>query len=212
VSGAPTGGNWFLAFKANGSVNQIADLRHGAPAAIRWYHLDDYHVTLAFFGRVAPEAVSRIAGRVVMNPAQQIAGTVGKPLLLPTARRFSALAFSIESAELRKAITGRRDQWMELAGLPPESRDALPHLTFARPDRRASATQLRAIRSWMETLSPPQSLTLSFEGPMLFTRAPDGQGRAFRIEAPNNSHPERRPQAAVEGPRGIFDDATYQRL
>lgn len=183
MSGAPPGGNWFLAWKASGPLDRISGLCQHAPPAIRWYHPDDYHVTLAFFGRLAPDAVARVAKQLATGGSQQIGAAIGKPLLLPGARRFSALAFSIESAELRNAIAGQRDQWLKLAEVAPETRDPLPHLTFARPDRRARPPQLRAIREWMETLSLPNERVFSFEGPALFTRDPGGQGRAFRIVA-----------------------------
>lgn len=181
MSDAATGGNWFLGWKPGGPLDWIADLRRGAPHAIRWLQPEDCHVTLAFFGRLSGEKVGEICERLAATAPQQTPATIGKPLLLPNARRFSALAFSIESEALRNAIAEQRDPWMTLADRPPEHRDPLPHLTFARPDRRASSAQLRAIRNWMDELNPPRDSAAAFEGPMLFTWADDRTQRQFKV-------------------------------
>jgi len=183
VSDAPAGGNWFLGWKPSGPLDWIADLRHGAPHAIRWFHPEDCHVTLTFFGRLTEEKIREICERLAASSPQSITATIGKPLLLPSSRRFSALSFSVESEALRNAIAEQRDEWMVLAGLPPESRDPLPHLTFARPDRRGSSAQLRAIRKWMEELCPPRGFAVTFEGPVLFTWSDDRTQGQFKIVA-----------------------------
>lgn len=181
MSDAPTGGNWFLGWKPSGPLDWIANLRNGAPRGIRWFHPEDCHVTLAFFGRLSADKVRDVCERLAATPSQHINTTIGKPLLLPSPRRFSALSLAVESEELRNAIAQQRDEWMALAGLPPERRDPLPHLTFARPDRRSLAAQLRAIRKWVEELNPPHDLAVVFEGSALFTWSEDRAARQFKV-------------------------------
>lgn len=178
---ASMGGNWFLGWKPSPPPDWLADLRQGAPTGIRWFHLDDCHITLAFLGRLSAEKVRQIRERLEIAVAQQMTAIIGKPLLLPSSRRFSALAFAVESQALSDAIAEQRNLWAALAGIPPESRDPLPHLTFARPERRASFPQLRAIRNWMNELRPPSDCTVSFEGPMLFTWDDDRAVRQFKV-------------------------------
>jgi 2'-5' RNA ligase len=181
VSEVPAGGNWFLGWKPSGPLDWLFQLRQGAPHSIRWFHPDDCHVTLAFFGRLSVERVREIGDRLATTAPEQIGASLGLPLLLPTPRRFSALAFFVESESMQNAIAEQRDQWMALAGLPAETRDPLPHLTFARPDRRAPFAQLRAIRAWMEKLPFPRDLPVTFEGPMLFTWSDDRALRQFKV-------------------------------
>jgi RNA 2',3'-cyclic 3'-phosphodiesterase len=171
--------NWFLGWKPDLPLDWIENLRPDAPHAIRWFHPEDCHVTLAFFGRLSPERVREICARLAASAPQRFSASIGKPLLLPSPRRFSALSFSIESDPLRSAIAQHRDEWLALAALPHETRDPLPHLTFARPDRRASSAQLRAIRAWMNDLKAPHDGTVTFEGPLLFTWAEDRSHRQF---------------------------------
>ena len=181
MSDVPAAGNWFLGWKPQGLLEWIADLRHGAPHGIRWFHPEDCHVTLAFFGRLPADKIHRVVEVLEASASQSIAATIGQPLLLPSARRFSSLSFLIESGPLRNAMAEQRDEWMGLAGLPPERRDPLPHLTFARPDRRASGAEIRAVRTWMEQLQPPNELEVTFEGPALFTWADDRTQRQFKV-------------------------------
>ena len=182
--------NWFLGWKPNPPFDWIENLRRDAPQAIRWFHPEDCHVTLAFFGHLSPDQVQVICEHLAKGVLRQITASLGKPLLLPNSRRFSALSFSVESEgdALRDAIAQNRDEWMTLAGLALETRDPLPHLTFARPDRRASSSQLRAIRNWMHDLRPPRDLTLIFEGPALFTWADDRTHRQFKVVATAGSN------------------------
>jgi 2'-5' RNA ligase len=183
--------NWFLGWKPSPPLGWIENLRRNAPPAIRWFHPEDCHVTLVFFGRLSPEQIRAICEHLAKDAPQRIPALIGKPLLLPSSRRFSALSLSIESEgdALRIAIAQNRDEWMTLAGLAVETRDALPHLTFARPDRRASSAQLHAIRAWMHDLSPPRDLAVTFEGPSLFTWADDRAQRQFKVVASAGSDP-----------------------
>jgi 2'-5' RNA ligase len=139
--------NWFLGWKPSVPLEWIGDLRCNAPHSIRWFHPEDCHVTLAFFGGLSPEKVQEVCERLAKSTSQRFPSTIGKALLLPSSRRFSALSFSVESDALRGAIAQQRDEWIATAGLPSERRDPLPHLTFARPDRRANSRELREIRT-----------------------------------------------------------------
>jgi 2'-5' RNA ligase len=173
--------NWFLGWRPSEPLDWIADLRRNAPNGLRWFHPEDCHVTLAFFGRLSADQVRNICECLSKSTPEQFPAVLGKALLLPNARRFSALSFSIESDLLRSALAQQRGPWLAQAGVPPETRDPLPHLTFARPDRRASPAQLRAIRGWIEKPKAPRDLSITFEGPSLFTWADDRSQRQFKV-------------------------------
>ena len=43
-------GNYFAALPVRVPEGWMDSLKAGAPAALRWFHHDDLHLTLAFFG------------------------------------------------------------------------------------------------------------------------------------------------------------------
>lgn len=61
-------GNFFAAVPVEVPVAVLRAFREGAPDGLRWFHPDDLHVTLAFFGQENPDRVGvlqevRVVGR-----------------------------------------------------------------------------------------------------------------------------------------------------
>jgi 2'-5' RNA ligase len=177
-------GNWFLAWPVALPVDWLAYLQQDAPSGLRWFHPLDCHVTLVFFGRLAPDLAQEISARLSTCAPRHFVAKLGPLHLLPSPRRFSAISFAIDAEDgaLARAIAEERDPWRALAALPPENRKPLPHLTVARPDRRAHPSALRHIRTWSEKVQPP-SFPVSVGHLSLYTWALDRAERQFRVVA-----------------------------
>jgi 2'-5' RNA ligase len=193
-------GNWFLAWPAALPQHWISKLQSEAPAALRWFHPLDCHVTLVFFGRIALELADEISERLVQSVPQQFIAKLGPLHLLPSPRRFSAISFAIDADDgaLARAIAEQRDEWRSLAALPPEHREPLPHLTVARPERRAHPSAFRRIQHWAEKVEPhPGPVPV---GPLsLYTWSLDRTKRQFRVIATAGGSP---PAAGEPAPQG----------
>lgn len=131
-------GNWFIALLVPDGGRLLAATA-GLPQALRRLPPQDLHLTLAFLGA---------CGEVRATAAwQAIAALVHPPLLvrpaawraMGPARRPSALALTLEQgrAEAAALIEAWRPPALAGAGLPPDLRPALPHITLLRPPRRA---------------------------------------------------------------------------
>ncbi len=184
-------GNYFAAFPVADGARVFSAVKPGAPEGLRWFHPEDLHVTLAFFG-ANPEpdseddGVERIEAvrevlRQVEFPEDGMAIMLGELLLLPHRRRFSAISFAIANGgkELENLIGQWRGPLLEAAGCEPDTRPPLPHLTFARPDRKDEAFRPRKVIRWAAERKPPQ-VTITVQTPVLYGWSDRRPVRQFR--------------------------------
>ena len=61
-------GNYFVAFPARIPEESLLSIRTGAPEGLRWFHPDDLHLTLAFFGREDPARVPALREILALIP------------------------------------------------------------------------------------------------------------------------------------------------
>ncbi|MFZ0406670.1 MAG: hypothetical protein WAM11_00970 [Cyanobium sp.] len=184
--------NWFVALvvpQQAGLTRFLVDL----PASVRAFDAADLHLTVAFLGPCDQER-ALLAWRAIAplrHPALTVV-TAGWRLLGPPANP-SAYALTLEpdpqqpqpgpgsrlSAEL---IEQWRQPALAAAGLPPERRAALPHITLARPGLRGVGQDRAALEAWLLNAPPPrQSLVLREIA--LYTWADVRQRQLFRIQA-----------------------------
>jgi 2'-5' RNA ligase len=178
-------GNWFAGWPAHPPAGWLDALKVSAPDGLRWFHPDDLHITLCFFGPFRPAAEREAAVREhlceIPPPPDSI--RLGRLVALPNARHFSAVSCAIADggAELAALMAAHRDRLALAAGARPESRPPLPHLTIARPVRNAPRWQLRDILRWIHSF-PAGGSTLCSLGPVsLYRWAPDRSQRQFCI-------------------------------
>ena len=150
-------GNWFAALSVVIPPEVLEQLRQGAPPGLRWFAPEDVHLTVAFFGRYQAERLPAVVEIVRAVPPFQIQASLGGLKPLPSARRFSALSFELaegggEAAALMRQV---HHPLMAAAGLAPDSRQAYPHITVARPHRRSSHGERLAILDWCQAVAPP---------------------------------------------------------
>jgi RNA 2',3'-cyclic 3'-phosphodiesterase len=117
---------------------QLLALMGGVPGA-RWQDDEQLHITLRFIGEVdrhqAEDAATALAG--VRFPTLEIAAEgVGT---FDTRGRVNALWAGVRPREGLAALHRKIDQALVLAGLAPERRAYLPHITLARMNSPAEA-------------------------------------------------------------------------
>lgn len=155
----------------------------GAPPGVRILASEDLHLTLAFFGPVeeaSARAAFDIAVSARLTPMEVQLGAI---VALGSARRPSALGASLGEGneELSRVLLRLRDPLADAAGARRETRPPLPHVTLARPRRRATPVERQAAVQWAESLelgAPRVRLARV----ALYTWAEDRSGpRQFRI-------------------------------
>ena len=175
-------GNYFVAFPAKVPESVQQRVKRGAPEGLRWFHGDDLHVTLAFFGKEESERIPAIRGVLQEIAFAGSEFTLGRIIALPHLRRFSALSFEI--AEGREEIAHLMEMWRAplaaAAGVPPENRRPLPHVTVARPVRKDPRFRAKEVLAWANGFPPPEE-KVELLRPMLFVWAADRATRQFQI-------------------------------
>jgi 2'-5' RNA ligase len=115
---------------------RLSDLAVGVPGA-RWVPPENYHITLRFIGETprhtAEEldlSLAAVRGRVF----DLILSGVGT---LEKAGRVNALWAGVERNAALDHLKGKIETALQRAGLPPERRRFVPHVTLARLDSGA---------------------------------------------------------------------------
>ncbi len=175
-------GNYFAALPVRTPGAFLEALRGSAPPGLRWFHPDDLHLTLAFFGKEDPHRIPALLEIMARIAFDERAVTLGPLRALPRPRRFSALSFEVAAgaAEIENCIKTWRGPLLETARCPPDPRTPLPHLTVARPDRKHPACRPRAILDWLQSLEPPSD-QVHVLPPALYGWSPERPRRQFRI-------------------------------
>lgn len=101
---------------------------------VRWVHEEGLHLTLKFFGEVAPERLE------VIEEAVRFAGQGTGPLALqlggldafPSAARPRVLWIGIEGPPALELLQDRLERGVEAIGFPPEGVPFQPHVTLGR--------------------------------------------------------------------------------
>jgi 2'-5' RNA ligase len=174
--------NWFAAIPVELPGDDFASLQRGAPDGLRWFAPEDLHVTIAFFGAFREERLEAVASAIMELPRPDIRVTVGTMLALPSTRRFSAVSLSVADGrgEASAWLKHHHGALMRAAGLPPDPREPVPHITIARPLRQAPPWQRRSILNWMEQRQPPPAV-LHLRRLALYRGMEDRTARQFHV-------------------------------
>jgi RNA 2',3'-cyclic 3'-phosphodiesterase len=172
--------NWFVAAPvaaASWLPQVLADL----PPECRGFQPEDVHLTIAFFGAMAPERRPAVLEALAAIREQPITITLGRLLALPAPRRVSALSFAVAEGDeaARGLIARHRDALAAAAGARPEHRPPLAHITVARPIRKHGERGRQAARAWARQVAPP-AVSLVLDRLALYTWAEDRRVRQFQ--------------------------------
>ncbi len=173
--------NWFAALPVPAHAWLPRVLRE-LPSSCRGFDPDDVHMTVAFFGAMRESLVADVIETLDGVSDAPIPVRLGRLLALPKPRRPSAFSFSIaEGGEPAANLIGTwRDSLLAVARARPDHRPPLPHITVARPPRRASAEARSESLAWARNTEPPPDL-LVLDRIALYTWADNRRIRQFKI-------------------------------
>jgi 2'-5' RNA ligase len=178
--------NFFFAFPLDGSF--VLDLPP-LPPNFRLFHPQDVHLTLSFLGGCGQPAAERALGALDLALASpgwaNIDVSLGKVTPMGPRPEYSALSALLERGRepTEACIAQLRDVVSEAALGRREKRAPKPHVTLARPRRRATEDNRRSGLAWAARLDL-QAVERRLERIALYTWS-DGNRleRLFRIVA-----------------------------
>lgn len=148
--------NWFVGIPID-LGEWLYDLE--APYSAKKFDLEDTHITVAFLGSLAERdspAVVELIGEFAKKESK-FEISFGGLIALPIEQTYTAL--TLEMSEGRdctaRIISEWREKFYDIAQCEPDTRTPKPHLTFARPLRRASQRERDDILKWFHQLRTP---------------------------------------------------------
>ncbi len=101
---------------------------------VRWVHDEGLHMTLKFFGEVAPERLDVIAEalRFAAHGAETLALELGELGAFPSRNRPRVLWVGVQAPAALELLQDRIERGCEAIGFPPEGAPFQPHVTLGR--------------------------------------------------------------------------------
>ena len=140
--------NWFIALQPSEGIN-LKTIIQTIPSGLRAFAPEDLHITLAFLGPCTPdEALAAWIMACRTAPfVQQLTPKALQPMGNPKRPSAAALTFD-ESDNLIRWMNDHQTRLLQKANRPPAKHPPLPHLTVARPKRRASESTRNSMIRW----------------------------------------------------------------
>ena len=169
--------NHFVALRVP-APDGLGSLCEGAPEELRFFDPGDLHATVAFLGSIDPAGQDRVIDAIAGIEFRPIEVRLGRLVALPHRRRISALAFELETGRdvVAGLIADHRQALAEAVGAQVDRRSPYPHVTVARPPRRATPGLLERILHWTDTVIPPSGRVVLTDL-FLYRSRPQGQRR-----------------------------------
>jgi len=177
--------NWFFAFPVHGSFVEVLPK---LPSGFRRFHPDDVHLTLAFLGgcgeQAATRALAALDGLLPILRQPPIPISLGPVTPMGSARAYTALSALLDrgAPETTACLALARDTLTEAALGRRERRPPKPHVTLARPRRKANAKERAAGLSWAQRLDL-SDVHATLDRVALYTWHEARRERLFRIVA-----------------------------
>jgi 2'-5' RNA ligase len=157
---------------------QLSSYRGGLPGA-RWVEPENYHITLRFIGdidegtarvivAVLGEAAARGPVRVSLDALDSFGGR--NPRLI--------MARAAATADLSE-LQAENEQLLRRAGLPPESKKFVPHVTLARLRNTSSA----AVAAYIAMHGRFPKLSFTVDRVVLYSSRASVGGGPYVVEA-----------------------------
>ena len=119
---------------ARGQILDLLDHLRQCDWPVRWVHDEGLHMTLKFFGEVAPERLDVIieALRFAANGAGALPLKLSELGAFPSRSRPRILWVGIDSLPSLELLQDRIERGSEAIGFPPEGAPFQPHVTLGR--------------------------------------------------------------------------------
>jgi 2'-5' RNA ligase len=177
--------NWFIAFPVPGEF--ILGLPP-VPKNFRRFAVEDVHLTLAFLGSCSPEAAHAAWQALLVgleeSRYQPFDITLDTVVPMGAPKQYTALSalLGVGRESVSACIGSLRDSLADAAHVARDKRPPKPHITLARPMRRADAGDRQAGLDWAARLDL-SAVALQLDRVALYTW-PELRGqRLFKIAA-----------------------------
>jgi 2'-5' RNA ligase len=115
---------------------RLSDLAVGVPGA-RWVPPENYHITLRFIGEAQRHQAEELDLGLAALRGRGFSLTLAGVGTMEKAGRVSGLWVGVERNQALDHLQGKIEIALQRAGLPPERRRFVPHVTLARLDNAA---------------------------------------------------------------------------
>lgn len=173
--------NWFVGLPVSAG-RWLEKLLEEAPSDLKRIHPDDVHLSVAFFGDVSEEAARRAWAIAEAYHHPPLAVRLSGLAPMGNPRRPTALSVMLSEGhdEVCALIAGLRGPMAKAAGAREDDRPPKPHITVARPPRKATGEARRRAVRWAER-HPPLDVPLTLNDIALYTWSEERKERKFRI-------------------------------
>jgi 2'-5' RNA ligase len=177
--------NWFFAFPIAGDFVLALP---PVPTHFRSFHPEDVHLTLAFLGGVTEEAARRglavLDERLGAGALSRVEVRLDQVVPMGPKGAYSALSALLGDGReaMTDAISALENPLLEAAAKRSSTRPPKPHVTIARPRRRAGSEERRAGLEWAASLELG-SVRATLDRVALYTWSEKRSERLFRIVA-----------------------------
>ena len=136
----------FVAARPPAAVRAALIAAMGGVAGARWQNDDQLHVTLRFIGAVDRHQAEDIAVALARVRHPPIDATLGAYGTFARQGRIDTLWVGLQPRDRLTSLHVRVDAALRVAGVAPDARAFLPHVTLARFGRTAAPTEDVAMR------------------------------------------------------------------
>jgi RNA 2',3'-cyclic 3'-phosphodiesterase len=153
-------------------------LKRGGLSGARWIDPENYHITLRFIGDVDATTANE-----VVDSLDRLSNSLRFPVRLTHLGTFGgdkprALFAGVEPSEALNRLQAAQERVLQRAGLPPEGRKFVPHVTLARL-RGTSAEEVARFIAEAAMFEPLQFVPVRF---VLFSSRDSVGGGPYIVE------------------------------